>query len=122
MSGKSKKYPAWSTTSYGDPAGLLGVNCRHLKFPYIPGMSTKRNEPQDYAENDRVYKESQRQRSLERDIKKAKREVMLLEEIGDTEGVKLAKQKVSQRQANMRDFIKATGRRRRPEREKIYTV
>ncbi|MFA2861499.1 MULTISPECIES: phage minor capsid protein [Bacillus] len=122
MSGKSKKYPAWSTTSYGDAAGILGVNCRHIKYPYIPGMSTKRNEPQDYAENNRVYKESQRQRSLERDIKKAKREVMLLEELGDKEGVKLAKQKVSQRQAAMRDFIKATGRRRRPEREKIYTV
>ncbi|PGR97608.1 phage minor capsid protein [Bacillus thuringiensis] len=122
MSGKSKKYPAWSTTSYGDPAGILGVNCRHIKYPYIEGMSTKRNKPQDYAENDRVYKESQKQRSLERDIKKAKREVMLLEEIGDKEGVRLAKQKVSQRQANMRDFIKATGRKRRPEREKIYTV
>lgn len=122
MSGKSKKYPAWSSTSYGDPAGILGVNCRHIKYPYIEGMSTKRNEPQDYAENDRVYKESQRQRYLERDIKKAKREVMLLEELGDKEGVKLAKQKVAQRQANMRDFIKATGRTRRPEREKIYTV
>ncbi|MGE8057369.1 phage minor capsid protein [Bacillus mycoides] len=122
MSGKSKKYPAWSTTSYGDPAGILGVNCRHIKYPYIEGMSTQRNKPQDYAENDRVYKESQKQRSLERDIKKAKREVRLLEEIGDKEGVKLAKQKVAQRQANMREFITATGRTRRPEREKIYTV
>ncbi|MED0946188.1 phage minor capsid protein [Bacillus mycoides] len=122
MSGKNKKYPAWSTTSYGDPAGLLGVNCRHLKFPYIEGMSTQRNKPQDYAENDRVYKESQKQRSLERDIKKARREVRLLEELGDKEGVKLAKQKVAQRQANMREFITATGRTRRPEREKIYTA
>jgi hypothetical protein len=82
-------------------------------------MSTQRNKPQDYAENDRVYKESQKQRSLERDIKKAKREVMLLEEIGDKEGVKLAKQKVAQRQANMRDFINSTGRKRQPNREKI---
>ncbi|MGH0601151.1 phage minor capsid protein [Bacillus mycoides] len=122
MSGKSKKYPAWSTTSYGDPAGILGVNCRHIKYPYIEGMSTQRNKPQDYAENDRVYKESQKQRSLERDIKKAKREVRLLEELGDKEGVKLAKQKVTQCQANMREFITATGRTRRPEREKIYTV
>lgn len=122
MSGKSKKYPAWSTTSYGDPAGILGVNCRHIKYPYVEGVSTQRNKPQDHTENDRVYKESQRQRYLERDIKKAKREVMLLEELGDKEGVKLAKQKVAQRQANMRDFITATGRRRRPEREKIYTV
>ncbi|PEP88572.1 phage minor capsid protein [Bacillus pseudomycoides] len=119
MSGKSKKYPAWSTTSYGDPAGLLGVNCRHLKFPYIPGVSTQRYKPYDYTENDKAYKESQQQRSLERQIKKAKREVKVLEAIGDKEGVKLAKNKVSQRQANMRDFIKATGRKRQPNREQI---
>ncbi|QEL88475.1 phage minor capsid protein [Bacillus mycoides] len=122
MSGKSKKYPAWDTTSYGDPAGILGVNCRHIKYPYIEGMSTQRNKSQDFAENDRVYQESQQQRSLERQIKKAKKEVMLLEELSDKEGVRLAKQKVAQRQANMRDFITSTGRRRRPEREKIYTV
>ncbi len=119
MSGKSKKYPAWSTTSYGDPAGLLGVNCRHLKFPYIPGMSTQRYKPYDYTENDKSYKESQQQRSLERQIKKAKREVKMLETIGDADGVKLAKAKVSQRQANMRDFINATGRKRQFNREQI---
>ncbi|HFJ9375099.1 TPA: phage minor capsid protein [Bacillus nitratireducens] len=119
MSGKSKKYPAWSTTSYGDPAGLLGVNCRHLKFPYIEGLSTQRYKPYDYTENDNSYKESQQQRSLERQIKKAKREVKMLEAIGDAEGVKLAKNKVSQRQADMRDFLSATGRKRQSNREQI---
>ena len=119
MSGKSKKYPAWSTTSYGDPAGLLGCNCRHLKYPYIEGMSKRTYEPYDYAENDKVYQESQQQRALERQIKKAKREVKVMEALGDKEGVKLAKNKVSQRQANMRDFIKATGRKRQPNREQI---
>lgn len=120
MSGKSKKYPAWSTTSYGDPAGLLGCNCRHLKYPFIHGMSKQRYEPYDYTENDRVYQESQQQRALERQIRKAKREVKMLEAIGDTDGVKLAKAKVSQCQANMRDFISATGRKRQSNREQIY--
>ncbi|MFA2694793.1 phage minor capsid protein [Bacillus mycoides] len=119
MSGKSKKYPAWSTTSFGDPAGLSGCNCRHLKYPFIQGMSKRTYEPYDYTENDRVYQEGQQQRALERQIKKAKREVKMLEAIGDTEGVKLAKNKVSQRQANMRDFIKATGRKRQPNRETV---
>lgn len=119
MSGKSKKYPAWSTTSYGDPAGILGVNCRHIKYPYIEGMSTQRNKPQDFAENDRVYQESQQQRSLERQIRKAKREVKMLEAIGDTEGVKLAKSKVSQRQTAMREFINQTKRKRQYNREQI---
>ncbi|MBM6648985.1 phage minor capsid protein [Bacillus sp. RIT 809] len=119
MSGKSKKYPAWSTTTYGEASGILGCNCRHLKYPYIEGMSKRTYEPYDYAKNDKVYQESQQQRSLERQIKKAKREVKMLEAIGDKEGVKLSKNKVSQRQANMRDFIKATGRKRQPNREQI---
>ncbi|CAI8882093.1 Minor capsid protein [Bacillus sp. IT-79MI2] len=119
MSGKSKKYPAWSTTSYGDPAGLLGCNCRHLKYPYIEGMSKRTYEPYDYTENDRAYQESQQQRALERQIKKAKREVKMLEALGDAEGVKEAKNKVSQRQAAMREFINQTKRKRQYNREKI---
>lgn len=119
MSGKSKKYPAWSTTTYGEASGLLGCNCRHYKIPFIEGMSKQTFKPYDYAENDKAYQESQQQRSLERQIKKAKREVKMLEAIGDKEGVKLAKNKVSQRQANMRDFISATGRKRQPNREQI---
>ncbi|QWG42900.1 minor capsid protein (plasmid) [Bacillus mycoides] len=118
-SGKSKRYPPFSSTSYGEAAGLLGVNCRHVIYPYIQGKSTKRYEPYDGDENSRVYKESQQQRALERQIKKAKREVKVMEAIGDKEGVKLAKNKVSQRQANMRDFISATGRKRQPNREQI---
>lgn len=118
-SGKSKRYPPFSSTSYGEPAGLLGINCRHVIYPYIQGKSTKRYHPYDTAENDRVYKESQQQRHLERQIRKAKKEVRVMEVIGDKEGVKEAKMKVSQNQAAMREFINQTGRKRQPNRERI---
>ncbi|PFW97411.1 minor capsid protein [Bacillus pseudomycoides] len=119
MSGKSKKYPAFSTTTYGEASGLLGCNCRHIKYVYIEGMSKRTYEPYNESENEKAYEESQQQRSLERQIRKAKREVKMMEAIGDKEGVKLAKNKVSQRQANMRDFIKATKRKRQYNRENI---
>ncbi|MCI0767434.1 phage minor capsid protein [Bacillus sp. TL12] len=119
MSGKSKKYPAFSTTTYGEASGLLGCNCRHNKYPFIEGMSKQTYEPYDYAENDKAYKESQQQRSLERQIRKAKKEVKVMEALGDAEGVKEAKNKVSQRQANMREFINQTKRKRQYNRESI---
>ncbi|PFD98913.1 minor capsid protein [Bacillus sp. AFS023182] len=118
-SGKSRRYPPFSSTSYGEAAGLLGVNCRHVIYPYIQGKSTKRYEPYDDEENDKVYKESQQQRHLERQIRKAKKEVKVMEALGDVEGVKEAKNKVSQRQAAMRDFLKETGRKRNYNREQI---
>ncbi|MDM5191125.1 phage minor capsid protein [Bacillus hominis] len=118
-SGKSKRYPPFSSTSYGEAAGLLGVNCRHVIYPYIQGKSTKRYEPYDADENSRVYKESQQQRSLERQIRKAKKEVKVMEALGDTEGVKEAKNKVSQRQSAMREFINQTKRKRQYNREQI---
>ncbi|MGH0741963.1 phage minor capsid protein [Bacillus paranthracis] len=116
-SGMSKKYPAWSTTSYGEKAGLLGVNCRHVTFPFVEGMSTQRYFPMDQEQNDKAYQESQQQRKLERAIRKAKRELYMMEELGDSQAIKEAKQKVTQKQAVMREFIKETGRRRRYERE-----
>lgn len=118
-SGKSKRYPPFSSTSYGEPSGILGINCRHIIYPYIQGKSTKRYEPYDTSENDRIYKESQQQRSLERQIRKAKKEVKVMEALGDAEGVREAKNKVSQRQANMRDFINQTKRKRQYNREQI---
>ncbi|PFZ08443.1 minor capsid protein [Bacillus pseudomycoides] len=118
-SGKSTKYPPFSSTSYGEPSGILGINCRHLTYPFIEGLSTKRYEPYDAAENSRVYKESQQQRHLERQIRKAKKEVKVMEALGDAEGVKEAKNKVSQRQANMREFINQTKRKRQYNRENI---
>jgi hypothetical protein len=118
-SGKSKRYPPFSSTSYGEAAGLLGVNCRHIIYPYIQGKSTKRYEPYDNDENSEAYKESQQQRSLERQIRKAKKEVKVMEALGDAEGAKEAKNKVSQRQANMREFINQTKRKRQYNREQI---
>ncbi len=95
------------------------MNCRHVIYPYIQGKSTKRYEPYDTDENSKAYKESQQQRSLERQIRKAKKELKVMEALGDAEGVKEAKNKVSQRQAAMKEFINQTKRKRQYNREQI---
>lgn len=119
-SGQHPRYPALDSTSYGEPAGLFGINCGHVKYPYIPGVTKKTYQPYDRKRNDRIYEESQRQRELERNIRKAKREREMLKNMGDQEGVKKAEEKIKDRQAQMREFIKETGRARRYEREKAY--
>lgn len=121
LSGKHPKYKPLSSTSYGQPDGLFGVNCSHIRYPYIEGLSTQRYFPhEDIEENRRIYKQSQQQRSIERRIRKAKREVRVMEALGDQEGIDNAKNKVSQQQLAMRDFIKNTKRTRRYDREKLY--
>lgn len=117
--GTSDKYPPLSTTSYGRPAGLFGINCRHARFPYIEGVSIKRYDPYNEEENRKAYEESQRQRYLERRIREAKRELAMMEAIGDQEGIKEARRKLRERQAIMRKFIEETGLTRRYEREQI---
>lgn len=120
-SGASTKYPALSSTSIGEPDGLFGFNCRHVKYPYIDGVSIPRPKGINRAENDKAYKESQQQRSIERSIRKAKREERMMRGMGDEEGVKQTKQLVRQRQSKMRDFINDTGRTRRRNREQLIT-
>lgn len=119
LSGKHPRYPAWSTTSYGDPGGLLGVNCRHSIYPFIEGITKKRFRPYSESQNEKMYKLQQQQRKLERNIRKAKRELRVMEALGDEQGIQEAKQKVRLRQAQMREFIAETGLTRRRKREQI---
>ena len=118
-SGKSKKYPAWSTTSYGEPDGLLGINCGHSIYPYIEGISIQRYFPEDKAENDEQYIKLQGQRQLERDIRKAKRERDMFAEVGNQDGVAQAEQKIKLRQAKVREYCKVNDLPRRNNREQI---
>lgn len=114
--GKTMKYEPLSSTSYGEPAGLFGINCGHTPIPIIPGVSIPHAQDfvQPKEENDKQYAESQQQRELERKIRAAKRAV----EMGDDSPE--AKARVRAAQEQMRQFIKETGRTRRPDRESLY--
>lgn len=118
--GHEHKYDVITNTSYGEPAGLFGINCGHHPIPMIDGFSYPQDKPiQSEAENNKEYEESQKQRAYEREIREAKRDLEIAKATGDTEAIKAAEQKVAQKQANMRAYVKETGRPRRYDREAI---
>ncbi|MBO5971366.1 MAG: hypothetical protein J6S14_23070 [Clostridia bacterium] len=118
--GQTHTYEDISQSSYGEAAGLFGINCGHHPIPMIPGFSYPQDGPtQSKEENDKEYKESQEQRQYERDIREAKRDLEIAKATGDEEAIKAAKQKVAQEQAKIREYTKETGRARRYDREQI---
>lgn len=122
VSGNNTQYPnLYTDTSYGDVAGLFGINCGHIKYPFVEGISTQRYYPYPEAENDKQYQEQQKQRKLESSIRKAKLRKAMLENVGDKQGVKAANNLIRKRQEEMRKFIEETGRTRRREREQIVS-
>lgn len=118
--GKAYEYESIYSTSYGEAAGIFGINCGHHPIPFISGYSFPQEGPQQTPEeNAREYEESQKQRQYERNIRAAKRELAMAEASGDRDRVIELQHKVSQEQAKMRSFIKQTGRARRYDREQI---
>lgn len=43
-------------TSYGEPDGLRGVNCRHVLIPFIPGLNRLKDPDIDIGYNERIAK------------------------------------------------------------------
>ena len=82
------------STGYGDITGLCGVNCRH-SFGPSDGENNP-YDPIDTEENRNQYEKEQRQRTLERRIRKTKREVMGLQEAVEKCQDKAAKFKLQQ--------------------------
>lgn len=106
VNGKKIRYYPWKSSSYGEPDGLLGINCGHHKYPFVPGVNIQRYFPTDDLDaNDALYKQTQVQRALERDVRKRKRECMMLSEIGDKEGFKDASVKLKMSEAKLKHYV-----------------
>lgn len=110
---------ALSETTYGEPAGLFGINCGHFAIPFIPGMSIARQPEQDEAQNAKEYAESQRQRALERQLRYEKRDLEVLKAQGASqEEIRAQRQRVNKARDNLNQFCEETGRSRRSGRER----
>lgn len=69
--GKEIRYYPWNSSSYGQPDGIRGINCRHHKFPFRPGVNIQTYFPtEDMDVNNKLYKQTQVQRAMEQDIRK----------------------------------------------------
>lgn len=109
---------AQSETTYGEPAGLFGINCGHHPMLFIPGATKIPELMQNERENAKTYAQSQKQRKLERDFRKARLQYATAKAQGADEAtVKAAGEKLKQADERLDRFEKETGRRRRRERE-----
>lgn len=84
-------------TGLGEVDGLCGINCRHTFFAYL---GQKLMPP---IEDKGEYDLTQKQRYLERQVRKSKRE--FASATTDEEKM-IARKKISKAQKNVRDFIK----------------
>ena len=127
-SGKSSKYPDFvQSTGYGTGAGLGGWNCNHSFRPYLEGMPRTYSkelldsyEAKDYEYNGRKmteYEALQQQRSIERSLRRWKRENVAMKAAGLDTTESAAK--IAKWQGVQKDFISQTGLKRQAERESI---
>ena len=128
-SGTHSKYPDFQEkTGYGSGAGLGGWNCRHSFFPFFEGISEpaytekeleELNAPKYEYNGQKLteYEATQRQRYIERQIRRWKRENAALKAAGlDTteSAAKLKKWHDVQR-----DFLRQTGLKQQYDREQV---
>lgn len=113
-------YTPLSETSYGQPAGLFGINCGHVQYSFVPGINFQRYFPYPKEENDRRYMQFQQQRAMERGIRAAKRECMMLQEVGDTEGLQKASLRLRNQKEKYSAYCKETGLKQHNDRTQVY--
>ncbi|MDD4608954.1 MAG: phage minor capsid protein [Bacteroidaceae bacterium] len=128
-SGKHPKYPSLrEVTGYGTATGLKGVNCRHDFYPFIEGVSEpaytdkelENLDEQKYEYNGQKmteYEATQKQRYIERQIRRWKRERHAMDAAGLPTGE--ASSKVVQWGRVQKDFLGQTGLKRQVDREKV---
>lgn len=110
--GKVKVRP-WSSSTYGEPAGILGINCGHSRYMFVPGISKKREMDFTKKENDEAYIEKQRQRQYERNIRNKKREIAMLKQTGaEPSYIKRKQNSLSNTRKEYLSFLNKTGRTR----------
>ena len=121
----------------GEMLGFAGINCYHIRFPFLPGISKRRYtdewlEEQNRKENEKklfngheydTYGALQYQRRLERTIRKQKQDVKLLEEAkADPDDITAAKSRLRLTNKTYVEFSKAMGIRQQRERLRIAKI
>lgn len=131
LTGKDKRYPLLSqATGYGTVTGLKGANCRHDFYPVIPGIDEPayteeelRNiDPPPVKIGDKTYtyyEAEQRQREMERAIRKTKRQIIAAQASGDTEQFTAKSVLLRRQREQYADFSKKAGLVARNERTQV---
>ena len=123
-------YLSLDDIGYGTGAGFKGWNCSHDWRPYFEGMPRTYSkelldsyESKEYEYNGRKmteYEALQQQRSIERQIRRWKRENVAMKAAGLDTTESAAK--IAKWQGVQNDFISQTGLKRQAEREHIFST
>ena len=121
----------------GEMLGFAGINCYHIRFPFIPGVSKRKYTDewlaeQNQKENEKktfrgkeydTYGALQYQRKLERTIRKQKQDIELLQKGGaDKEDLTAARCRKRLTEKTYTEFSAVMGLRQQRERLKIGKV
>lgn len=115
-SGGKKEDAPYPLVSRAIQAGLLHPNCQHNLDTFIPGI-TRVPEPQDQRAKIVRGRLQQKQRAIEREIRKLKKD---LAGLSDPDSIGIARRKLDRADARMRKLMQIDpAMRRQPERERI---
>ena len=121
IEGSSKEYPNFAkSTGYGDILGFGGVNCRHRAFAFFPGISVPISQKVDYEDNKIHYKNTQKLRKLEREIRTLKKQRNSMEEIKSIDGVKEFDKRIIEKGKQINQLCEEAGIKRDYARERVY--
>ena len=104
------KYDSIYNHGYGEPAGTLGINCRHKLFPFTPGVNVNNMTQYNPKEAIRNGNLRQKQRYYERSIRDAKKRLKIAEELEDEQMITRTKILIAARQKKLREYIKETNK------------
>jgi len=113
--------PYWNN-QYGDPGGHRGVNCTHQHLPFIVGVNENNQPKFTDEENGRVAKNQDKQRQIERNIVKFKKNSMVSHKLG-SEKAGYFDEMTAKWENKMVDHLKQNGDylSRNMPRERVYT-
>lgn len=130
--GSTPKYPNLAqVTGFGTGEGLKGWNCRHDYNNFWPGISERtwtdeqleNIDPPAFIYKGKTYdfyNANQRQREIERSIRRSKRELIGHQESGDKEAFTTESVRLQRQKQEYKSFSKAAGLRMKPERHQVY--
>ena len=106
-------------TDYGSITGLGGINCKHYAEPYFGDKRGDELKTFTEEETSKAYELSQKQRYLERGVRKWKRKAEMFKVNGDKEAYVKSKKKVKEWQLRVKEFTEQNDLRRDYTREYI---
>lgn len=124
-------YPSiYEECGLGQVDGLEGANCRHRRFPFVRGVSSraytdnelKSLDPPPFEYQGRTYtryQATQMQRQVERTVRKYKRQEIAAKAAGLTDSEVAAKAQLKRLRALYREFSKAAGLPTQEQRMKV---